>query len=47
MLITMLAPEKPLLEKPPPLDWSPFIRLGLMTILFTLVILSMGWLVRT
>ncbi|HSQ26987.1 MAG TPA: MFS transporter [Anaerolineales bacterium] len=47
MLITMLAPEKPLLEKPPVLDWSPFIRLGLMTILFTLVILSMGWLVRT
>lgn len=47
MLITMLVPEKPLLEKPPALDWSPFIRLGLMTILFTLVVLSMGWLVRT
>lgn len=47
MLITMLAPEKPLLEKPPALDWSPFIRLGLMTLLFTLVVLSMGWLVRT
>ena len=47
MLLTMLAPEKPLQEKPPALDWKPFIRLVLMTALFTLVILSMGWLVRT
>lgn len=47
MLITMLAPEKPLTEKPAPLDWKPFIRLVLMTALFTIVILGMGWLVNT
>jgi MFS family permease len=29
------------------LDWMPFIRLALMTALFTVVILSMGWLVST
>lgn len=47
MLITMLAPEKPLIEKPAPLDWMPFVRLVLMTALFTVVILGMGWLVNT
>lgn len=47
MLITMFVPEKPLLEKPAAFDWKPFIRLVLMTALFTLVILSMGWLVKT
>lgn len=47
MLLTMFSPEKPLLEKPARLDWAPFIRLVLMTALFTIVILSMGWLVNT
>ncbi len=47
MLITMLAPEKPLTEKPVPLDWAPFVRLVLMTALFTVIILGMGWLVNT
>lgn len=47
MLITMFVPEKPLLEKPAAFDWKPFVRLVLMTALFTLVILSMGWLVKT
>ena len=47
MLVTMLVPEKRLEGTQPPLDWTPIIRLGLMTALFTLVILSMGWLVRS
>jgi MFS family permease len=40
MLLTMLVPEKPL-EAAPPMDWQPFIRLALMTGLFTAVILGM------
>ena len=42
MLITMLVPEKPLAIHPPPLDWTPFLRLLLMTGLFTAIILGMG-----
>jgi MFS family permease len=42
MLITMFSPEKPLLEKPPALVWAPFIRLVLMTVVFTLILLVLG-----
>jgi MFS family permease len=42
MLVTMFAPERPLDEPPPPLDWTPFLRLVLMTALFTAIILGMG-----
>ncbi len=41
-LITMLTPEKPLEGQPAPLDLAPFIRLIMMTALFTVVILGMG-----
>jgi MFS family permease len=41
-LVTLSVPEQPL-EKPPfALDWGPFLRLVLMTGVFTLIILSMG-----
>jgi MFS family permease len=46
MLITMLVPEKRFEEKTGPLDWTPFIRLVLMTTFFTLIILGAGELVR-
>ncbi len=42
MLLTMLVAEKPLAAAPPPLDWQPFLRLLLMTGLFTVTILLMG-----
>ncbi len=42
MLITMFVPETPLTEKPPKLEWAPFLRLLLMTGLFTTIILGMG-----
>jgi MFS family permease len=41
MLITMLVHEEPL-KKAPPLDWAPFLRLLVMTGLFTAIILGMG-----
>jgi len=46
MLLAMLAPEEPLREKPPALDWQPFLRLVLMTALFTVIILGLGQLVH-
>lgn len=46
MLITMLVPEKPLEEAPPPMDWKPMLRLVGMTIVFTLIILGSGLMVR-
>jgi MFS family permease len=42
MLITMLAPEKPRQDRPEPIDWRPVARLGVMTALFTAIILGMG-----
>jgi MFS family permease len=45
MLLTLLVREEKL-EKAPPLDWQPFIRLALMTGVFTLVILGSGALVN-
>jgi MFS family permease len=41
MLITMFVPEQPLEETPPPLNWEPFVRLVLMTAIFTAIILGM------
>lgn len=46
MLLTMLVPEKPLEVSPPKLDWTPFLRLALMTALFTAIILGMGGVVK-
>ena len=42
MLLTMLVREEPLKETPPLLNWPPFVRLVLMTALFTVIILGMG-----
>jgi MFS family permease len=46
MAITMFSPEKPLTEKPPPLDWKPFMRQVFMTAAFTVIILGVGSLVN-
>ena len=40
-LLTMLVPEKPLKVPPGKLDWRPFLRLLLMTGLFTAIILGL------
>ena len=45
MLITMLVREEPL-EEAAPLDWAPFLRLLLMTGLFTAIILGIGGAVK-
>jgi MFS family permease len=42
VLVTLSVPEQPLDKPPFALDWSPFLRLALMTGVFTLIILSMG-----
>jgi MFS family permease len=41
-LVTLRVPEQPLDKPPFALDWSPFVRLILMTGVFTLLILGMG-----
>jgi MFS family permease len=41
MLVTMCVKERPR-EQPPQIDWKPFGRLFLMTIIFTVIILGMG-----
>lgn len=46
MAITMLVPEEPLTESPGKIDWTPIIRLLIMTGIFTLVILGSGWTVK-
>jgi len=46
LLITLFAPEKRLESQPTALDWQPFLRLALMTAVFTLVILGSGQLIR-
>lgn len=46
MLLAMLIPERRLEEPSAPLDWGPFLRLALMTALFTAVILGAGQAVR-
>jgi MFS family permease len=45
-LVTLLVPEQPLPGPPLPLDPKPFLRLILMTGVFTLIILGMGALVN-
>jgi MFS family permease len=47
MLLAMFAPEKQLKLAPPPFDWAPILRLGLMTALFAVIILGTGALVKT
>jgi len=42
MLLTMLVPEQPLTETPSKLNWTPFLRLLLMTGFFTIIIIGMG-----
>jgi MFS family permease len=46
MLLTMLVSEKPLKETPPPMNWGPLLRLVAMTMLFTLIILGSGQVVK-
>jgi len=46
MAITMFAREVPLKQPPDKVDWTPIIRLVLMTAVFTVVILGSGWVVR-
>jgi MFS family permease len=46
MLLTMLVPEKQLKETPPPMDWVPVVRLLVMTVVFTLIILGSGQIVK-
>lgn len=46
MLVTMLVREEPLRESLP-LDWAPFLRLVLMTALFTAIILGMREVVKS
>ena len=46
MLLTMLVPEHAVDADPKPLDWTPFLRLFLMTGLFTATILGFGQIVR-
>ena len=45
-LITMFAPEKPIKEPPSKMDWKPILRLLIMTVVFTLIILGSGELVK-
>lgn len=45
MAITMLVPERPLPPPKTPLNWQPFLRLLLMTGVFTGIILGMGELI--
>ncbi|MFP4344054.1 MAG: MFS transporter [Anaerolineales bacterium] len=40
-LLTMLSPEQPQRRPPQPIDWQPFLRLLLMTGVFTAIILGM------
>jgi MFS family permease len=45
-VLVMLVREKPLAEKPEPINWTPILRLFGMTALFTAIIIFMGWSVR-
>lgn len=46
MVVTMFAPERRLEKPAAPLNWQPFLRLVLMTALFTVVILGLGFLIN-
>ncbi len=46
MLLTLFIREVPLSEQPPPVNWTPFLRLVIMTAAFTALILGVGWVVN-
>ena len=46
MAITMFVREEPLSERPGPLDWEPFGRLVAMTLVFLVIILGLGEIVK-
>jgi MFS family permease len=46
MIITMFAPHQTATEKLPPLNWTPFLRLVLMTAAFTVLVLGIGEMVK-
>jgi Na+/melibiose symporter-like transporter len=46
MLLTMLVQEKPIKQPPTTMDWQPMVRLLIMTIVFTLIILGLGQVVK-
>jgi MFS family permease len=46
MSLTMFVREEPLSETPPPINWTPFLRLVAMTATFTVIILGSGWAVN-
>lgn len=46
MLLTMLIPEKPIEGKPAPMNWQPLVRLLVMTLVFTVIILGSGQVVK-
>ena len=43
MTLSLFIREQPLEQAPPPIDWTPFLRLFLMTAAFTALILGIGW----
>ena len=46
MAVTMFVHEEPLREPPGPLDWTPLGRLVAMTLVFLVVILSLGEIIQ-
>jgi MFS family permease len=46
MILTLFIREEPLKIAPPPIDWTPFLRLVMMTAAFTALILGVGWAVN-
>jgi len=44
--VAMIVPEKRLEARHVPLNWKPFLRLLVMTAIFTGIILGMGWMVK-
>jgi MFS family permease len=46
MALTMFTPEEPLKESPGKVNWTPIVRLLIMTGIFTVVILGSGWAVK-
>ena len=46
MIITVFAPHQTTTEKLPPLNWTPFLRLVLMTAAFTVLVLGIGEMVK-
>ena len=46
MLLTMLIPEQPTTRAAEPINWQPLVRLLVMTLVFTLIILGSGQVVK-